>query len=108
MSDLNDSTVLSTIDAGRALLSSSLLEFCDKVRTSDLSILPEPDQPLIIRRLSEKECMELADALLENTNVTYLELKTDYYTKSSAEAMAKCIRNNKRLQHIRWKRESWQ
>jgi hypothetical protein len=44
--------------------------------------------------------MELADAVLENNSVTYLQLEED--TKSSAEAMAKYIRTSKRLQQIRW------
>jgi Ran GTPase-activating protein (RanGAP) involved in mRNA processing and transport len=46
--------------------------------------------------------MELADALLENTNVTYLLLGTALYTKSSAEAMAKYVRTSKHLRRIRW------
>jgi hypothetical protein len=46
--------------------------------------------------------MELADALLENTSVTYLALKTENYTKSSAEAMAKYVRTSKHLQRIQW------
>jgi hypothetical protein len=48
--------------------------------------------------------MELADALLENTNVTFLDLETAKYTKSSAEAMAKYVRTSKRLQRIHWNR----
>jgi Ran GTPase-activating protein (RanGAP) involved in mRNA processing and transport len=104
MSDPNDST--STDDG--VPLSSTFLEVCAKVRKDDPSILPEPGEPFKIRRnLSEKEGMELADALLENTNVTYLELEaaTNRYTKSSAEAMAKYVRTSKRLQHIRWNAE---
>jgi hypothetical protein len=85
-----------------ALLSSTFLDFCGKVRGNDPSILPEPGNPLRIRNLSEKEDMELADALLENTSVTYLTLETAKYTNSSAEAMAKYVRTSKRLQHIRW------
>ena len=46
--------------------------------------------------------MELANALLENTNITYLRLKLAKYTKCSAEAMAKCVRANKFLQRIRY------
>jgi Ran GTPase-activating protein (RanGAP) involved in mRNA processing and transport len=72
------------------------------VRSIDPYILPEPGEPLQIRHLSEKEDMELADALLENTNITYLELNTANYTKLSAEAMAKYVRTSKRLQRIRW------
>jgi Ran GTPase-activating protein (RanGAP) involved in mRNA processing and transport len=97
MSDPNDST--STDDG--ASLSSTFLEFCDKVRKDDPSILPAPGQSLRINQLCEKESMELADALLENTSVTYLTLKTEHYTKSSAEAMAKYLRTSKRLQSIR-------
>jgi hypothetical protein len=77
-------------------------EFCAKVRKDDPSILPEPGKPFKIRRMSEREDMQLADALLENTNVTYLQLETDYYTKRSAEAMAKYLRTSKRLQCIHW------
>jgi Ran GTPase-activating protein (RanGAP) involved in mRNA processing and transport len=96
MSDPNDSTsILDDVP-----LSLSFLEFCAKVREADPSILPEPGQPLRIRTLSEKQHMELADALLENTNVTYLELGTEYPT-SSVEAMAKYLRTSKRLQRIR-------
>jgi hypothetical protein len=95
MSVSNDST--STDDG--VPLSSTFLEFCAKVRNNDPSILPEAGRPFkIFHRLSEKEDTELADALLENTNVTYLELGT----KISAEAMAKYVRTSKRLQRIIW------
>jgi Leucine-rich repeat (LRR) protein len=46
--------------------------------------------------------MEVADALLENNSVTYIELRTAKYTKSSAQAMAKYVRTSKRLQRICW------
>jgi hypothetical protein len=46
--------------------------------------------------------IELADALLENTNVTYLELQILTYTKDSAEAIAKYVRASKYLRRIRW------
>jgi Leucine-rich repeat (LRR) protein len=94
MSDPNDSTTLSSI----------FLEFCAKVRNSDPSILPAPGEPFTIRDLSEKEDMELADALLENTNITYLQMGTclGKYTKSAAEAMAKYVRTSKHLQRICW------
>jgi hypothetical protein len=97
MSDPNEST--STGDGVR--LSSSFLEFCVKVRKDDPSILPEPGQPFMIRQLSEKEHIEVADALLENTSVTYLELETEKYTKRCAEAMVKYLRSSKYLQRIR-------
>jgi hypothetical protein len=61
---------------------SAFLEFCTKVRNNDLSLLPAPGEPFRIDHLSENEVMELADALLENTNVTYLALETEKYTKS--------------------------
>jgi Ran GTPase-activating protein (RanGAP) involved in mRNA processing and transport len=96
MSDLNN---------GNPLLSSTFLEFCAKVRTNDPSILPEPGKPFMIRHSSAREIIELADALLENTSVTYLELERGHYMKSSAEAMAKYVRTSKRLQRIRWKGE---
>jgi hypothetical protein len=98
MSVSTDSTALSTIDDGRAVLSSTFLDFCVKVRKDDPSILPEPGQPFNIRRMSEREGIELADALLENTSVTDLELDT----KDSAEAMAKYVRTSKYLQRINW------
>jgi hypothetical protein len=94
---------LSTINDGGALLSSTFLEFCVKVRNNDPSILPELGKPFRIRPLSEREHMELADALLENTSVTYLQLMDiDTFTKRSAEAIAKYVRTSKRLQRIRW------
>jgi hypothetical protein len=94
MSDPYDST--STDDG--VPLSSTFLDVCVKVRNNDLSILPEPGRPFNIRpNLSEKEHMELADALLQNTNVTYLELETGNYTEGSAEAMAKYVRTSNRL-----------
>jgi Ran GTPase-activating protein (RanGAP) involved in mRNA processing and transport len=102
MSVSNDSTVLSTIDDGEALLSSAFLECCARVRNSDPSILPERGRYFNIRHSSEKEDIELADALLENTNVTHLQFNTNYYTKSAAEAMTKYVRTSKRLQRIRW------
>jgi hypothetical protein len=70
MSVSNDSTLAGTIDDGRALLSSTFLEFCAKVRNNDPSILPELGNPFQIRNLSEREHTELADALLENNSVT--------------------------------------
>jgi Ran GTPase-activating protein (RanGAP) involved in mRNA processing and transport len=90
-----------TIDDGRALLSSTFLEICAKVRNNDPSILPEIGNPFRIRDLSEREDIELADALLENTSVTYLQLDMVNHTKSSAEAMAKYVRTSKHLQRIR-------
>jgi hypothetical protein len=104
MSVSNDSTLTGAIDDGRALLSSTFLEFCVKVRNNDPSILPELGKPFRIRRLSEREDMELAHALLENKSVKYLSLDTEKYTKSSAEAMAKYVRASKRLQHVHWRR----
>jgi Ran GTPase-activating protein (RanGAP) involved in mRNA processing and transport len=105
MSVSNDSTLTGAIDDGRALLSSTFLEFCVNVRKDDPSVLPQFGKPFMIRRLSEREHMELADALLENNSVTSLELETDKYTKSSAEAMAKYVRTSKRLQRIRFQPE---
>jgi Ran GTPase-activating protein (RanGAP) involved in mRNA processing and transport len=102
MSDPNDST--STSDA--VSLSSTFLDFCANVRSNDRSILPKLGEPFKIRPMSEKEDMELAGALMENTSVTYLQLWTEKYTKRSAEAMAKYVRTSKRLQHIRLK-PSW-
>jgi hypothetical protein len=69
MSDPSDST--SIVDAGRASLSSPFLDFCANVRNSDPSILPAHGKPLRIRNLSEKAGIELSDALLEDTYVTY-------------------------------------
>jgi hypothetical protein len=100
MSDPNDST-------GTVSLSSTFREFCRNVRNNDPSILPEPGEPLRIANLSEKEDMELADALLENTSVTFLQLEMERnrYSKSSAEAMAKYVSTSKRLQRVIWKGE---
>jgi hypothetical protein len=92
MSDLNDSTI-----TGGVPLSSTFLEFCAKVRKGDPSLLPEPGEPLRISPLNEKEGTELAGALLENTNVTYLELGTQRDTKVHAEALAKYVRSSNRL-----------
>jgi hypothetical protein len=101
MSVSNGST--DTIDGDGVSLSPTFLEFCAKVRSNDNSILPGLDEPFRIRRLSEREYMEVADALLENTSVNYLELDTKY-TKSSVEAMVKYVRTSKRLQLIHWRR----
>jgi hypothetical protein len=81
----------------------TFLDFCVNVRNNNPSILPELGEPFRICRLSEKEDVELADALLENTNVTSLEMEMDHHTKCSAEAMAKYVRTSKHLQHIRCK-----
>jgi hypothetical protein len=105
MSLSNDSMGISTINDGRPLLSSTFLEFCVKVRNNDPSIMPTLGLPFTIRDLSEREHMELADALLENTSVTYLELKTQEYTRISAGAMAKYVRTSKSLQRILWNDE---
>jgi hypothetical protein len=82
MSVSSDSTARTNDDDDEALLSSEYLDFCAKVRTNDPSILPEPGQPFQIRNSSEKELIELADALLENTTVTYLKLETGKYVLS--------------------------
>jgi hypothetical protein len=101
MSDPNDSALTGSIgDDGRASLSSTFLDFCCKVRTNDTSILQLPGQLLQILSLSEKEEIELADALLENTNIAYLQLDTKTSAKRSAEAMAKYLRTSKALQRI--------
>ena len=89
------------IDDGRALLSPTFLEFCSKVRNNDPSIMPEPGEPFKIRRICEREGIELADALLENNMVTYIELSTEYYPTISAAAMAHYVRTLTRLQHLR-------
>jgi hypothetical protein len=101
MSEPNDPTSTDYIGP----LSSTFLEFCAKLRSNDPSILPKPGKPLIILPLSEQEVIELADALLENTNVTSLKLGTEKYTKISAEAMAKYVRTSKHLQRIDWKED---
>jgi hypothetical protein len=92
-----------TIDDGRA----TFLDFCVKVRNNDPSILPEFGKPFSIRPIRERESIELSDALLENTNVTYLELEPERYTKISEEAMAKYVRTSKHLQRICWNDYSW-
>jgi hypothetical protein len=52
MSVSNDSTLTGTIDDGRALLSSTFLEFCAKVRKDDPTVMPELSKPFKIRHLS--------------------------------------------------------
>jgi hypothetical protein len=88
---------MSSIDA-------TFIEFCAKVRSNDPTIMPELGRPFKIRHLSDEEDTELADALLENKRVTYLELETQRYSKSSTEAIAKYVRTSKRLKHIHWPR----
>ncbi len=96
MSDTNEST-----STGNGVtLSAAFLDFCVKLRKNDPFILPELGKTFKIRHVSEKHDMELADALLDNTNVTYLELGTTKYTKRSAKAMAEYVRTSKRLQRI--------
>jgi hypothetical protein len=50
----NDSMLTGTIDDGRALLSSTFLGFCAKVRNDDPSILPELGKPFGIRRFERE------------------------------------------------------
>jgi hypothetical protein len=96
MSVLNDS--VSTIDDGTAPHSSKFLEYCAKLYETTIHLFGRN-----LASLYEKEHIELADALPENTNVTYIELlNTDNYTKSSTEAMTKHLRTSKRLQRIYW------
>jgi hypothetical protein len=73
MSASNDSTI-NTIDNDKALSRSEFLEFCAKVRNDDPSALLELGEHFRSNELSEKENIELADTLLENTSVTYLEI----------------------------------
>ena len=62
MSDPSDST-----RSGDSVpLSPEFVDFCAKVRNNDSSILPAPGNFVRICHLSEKEDIELADALLEN------------------------------------------
>jgi hypothetical protein len=98
----DDSTLTVTLDDGSALLSSTFLEFCAQVRNNDSSILPEPGEPFKIFLLRDQEVMELGDALLKNTSITYLKLETVKYTKRHAEAMAKYVRTSNCLQRISW------
>jgi hypothetical protein len=98
MSDPNDSA-----STGNGVpLSSTFLEFCAKVRKDDPSVLMYPGEPFRISELSEKEHMEVADALLENNSVIYLQLGTVKTPKRYAEAMAKYVRTSKCLQRICW------
>jgi hypothetical protein len=94
ISDDSDSVATGTgaVDGDSVPFSSAFLDFCGKVRNDDPSILPVSGMPFKIGFLREKEDMELADALLENSSIIYLELMIERYTKSSAEAMAKYIR----------------
>jgi Leucine-rich repeat (LRR) protein len=80
----------------------TFLEFCVKVRKNDPSILPELDRPFKILSMCERQHIQLADALLENTSVTYLELESEHYTEFSAKKMAKYVRTSKHLQQIHW------
>jgi hypothetical protein len=99
----DDGDSLSSNDSTSTDDGDSFLEFCVKVRNNDPSILPTLGEPFKIRPLSEKEDMEqLANALLENTSVTYLQLRTEKCTKRSAEALAKYVRTSKCLQRIIW------
>jgi Leucine-rich repeat (LRR) protein len=102
MSVSNDSPLTGTVDDGRAFLSSTFLDFCSKVRINDPSVLPALGEPFRIRHMCEREVIELADALLECTSVTYLELETGNYTKSFAKAMAEFVRTSKHLKRINW------
>jgi Ran GTPase-activating protein (RanGAP) involved in mRNA processing and transport len=106
MSVSNDSTARSsTIENGKRAIRSPrppLLDFCDKVRNNDPSILPSVGTPFSVGLMREKNALKLADALLENTSVTYIKLQAETYTKRTAEAMAKYVRTSKRLQRIRW------
>jgi hypothetical protein len=82
-----------------------LRHFSSFASRCETTILPAVNKPFCIRRMCEREDMELADALLENTSVTYLRLETEKYTKSSAEAMAKYLRTSKCLQRLHWNGE---
>jgi hypothetical protein len=64
-------------------------EFCAKVRNSHPSILPDLGEPLRIghRRLTEKEDIELADALLQNTNITNLEFNRKHVARRTTHEL---------------------
>jgi Ran GTPase-activating protein (RanGAP) involved in mRNA processing and transport len=106
MSDSNDPTISTDNGVVSRALSSTFLEFCAKVRNNDPSILPEDSLPFTIDHMGEKYGMELASALMENTNVKNLELWQVEYTKILAEAMAKYVRTSKSLESLSWKRGS--
>lgn len=77
--------------------------FAPRCETAIFSVLPESGKPFKIRRICEREGLELADALLQNTNITYLQFGTATYTKSFlGEAMAKYVRASKRLKRFGW------
>jgi hypothetical protein len=70
MSDRDHFTSQITSNGDGVSLSPSFLEFfASKVRSNDPSILPELGKPFQIRNLSEREHIELADALQESINV---------------------------------------
>jgi hypothetical protein len=99
LSNDNDSTV--TIDNGRALLSSTFLELCVKVRNSYPSILPAPGEPFKLRRMCEREGIELSNALLGNNSATYLHLETVKYMRALQKQWPSSMRTSKCLQRIR-------
>lgn len=83
-------------------VSSTFLQCCVRLRADDPTVLPRKGAPFVInRKLSERESIELTNALLQNTNIQSISLNVDHYTSKSAETMGKYLRGSKHLQRVR-------
>jgi Ran GTPase-activating protein (RanGAP) involved in mRNA processing and transport len=75
--------------------------YCDQLRANDPTVVPGDNLPFKIRPcLSEKEHIELADALTQNTIVKRIFLDVDDFTERSAQAMAEYLRTSKNLYSV--------
>jgi hypothetical protein len=64
MSVSNGSSALNSIDNSTALLSSTIIDFCGKVRNNDLSSLPEADRPFKIYFLAREKTWNSLHSLM--------------------------------------------
>jgi Ran GTPase-activating protein (RanGAP) involved in mRNA processing and transport len=84
-----------------APISATFLGYCNQLRENDPTVLPRDNLPFKIGpRLSEREHIELADALTHNTRVQRIFMELDDYSERSAQAMAEYFRASKVLRCV--------
>jgi Ran GTPase-activating protein (RanGAP) involved in mRNA processing and transport len=90
-----------TMAEDSASTSPTFREYCDKLRANDPTVLPRDNFPFKIGPLlSEREHIELADALTQNTLIERIFMELDDYTERSAKAMAEYFRASEGLRCV--------
>jgi hypothetical protein len=70
---------------------------CAQLRSNDPSVLPARPSDFLELDVPDSSCLEVAEALAQNTNVRRIGLDAKTYTKLSADTMAKYLAQSKHL-----------